>query len=225
MADSQNSASKVPSIQASTPGSLKRAPDLKQEPRRSKRKRRVGFWLLMGSLVLIGLSLSSLLQPRRENSTTSSIPSISAGDNLLNSDRSLADVEREANRLIDEGRPKDALTLLQGVPGAEQKREQTIGVLMERANQAYPERLELAIYILENVPSNSPQYNTAQEYLQTWRTQYDQLEAARFALRNGDVAEAARQLEGLKGTEVEGTSAYQGIQQSIQSNTAKPRGQ
>ncbi|WP_088894875.1 hypothetical protein [Leptolyngbya ohadii] len=224
MADSQNSASKVPPIQASTPSSLKRAPDLKQEPRRSKRKRRVGFWLLMGSLALIGLSLTSLL-PTRENSTTSNVPSISAGDNLLNSDRSLADVEREANRLIDEGRPKDALTLLQGVPGSEQKREQTIGVLMERANQAYPERLELAIYILENVPSNSPQYNTAQEYLQTWRTQYDQLEAARFALRNEDVAEADRQLEGLKGTEVEGTSAYREIQQSIQSNTAKPRGQ
>lgn len=246
MADSKNPTSKVPPTGSTSPGftsesgsqplspnsprqalpPTRRAPDLNAEekPRRAKRKRGLGFWLLLGGFALIGLSLTSLLQIRQETAAPSSVPTISTGDNLLNN-RSLEEVEREADRLIAEGRPKDALALLQGVPGTEQKREQTVGVLIERADRAYPERLELAIYILENVPRNAPQYNTAQRYLSTWRAQYDQIKAARFALRTGNVAEAQRQLQGLKGTEVEGTSEYRSIEQSIQSNPAPSKNQ
>lgn len=122
---------------------------------------------------------------------------------------------QRADELVQRNELRVALRLLSNVPQASQKRNDIASDLVRRAKNAYPGDVDMAVYILSNVPSETAVYGEAQSLLGQWTLQLNQLRAAEFAVGQQQWDEAARQLDGLKETSVSRTERFTRLSRAV----------
>jgi hypothetical protein len=191
-------------------------PTVGQKIKRSKSAQKRQNRILYSGVVLflVVLPFSSLLfRSTNKASTLSSSPSVP--ENASSRDSVIA----QADNLIQQDKLINALQLLQNVPGTDSKRNEIIVELFNRAQKIYPADLEVAVYILQNIPSGSEPYNQSQTRLANWKLQLNSIQAAEFALKQKDFAEVQAQLRKIENTPVADTDRYKAIATTLQENS------
>ncbi|MGG6267135.1 hypothetical protein ACQ4M3_13285 [Leptolyngbya sp. AN03gr2] len=175
------------------------------------------FLILVSPFVLL-LALSSLALVNRPNSatepTTNAPTSVSQGTQF-----DYAPLYARAEELVNRGELKLALQLLANVPDASAQRDRISAEMVRRAQNVYPNNLELAVHIVSSVPAGTAGSEEAKRFSSEWGAQLTWMRTADYAVKQQQWEEAFQNLENLQSTPVAQTEWYKRVdQQARQQN-------
>lgn len=184
--------------------------DVTTEAQRRSLPKGLGILVLLVSpfVSLLGLSSLALVSSAPNTTVSTSNPSENQFD--------YSPLLQRAEELVKRNELRVALRLISNIPQASEKRNQISADLLQRAKDAYPRNLDMAVYIASNVPTGTPSFDEARSLVAGWSDQLNRLRAAEFAVSQQQWDEAGQQLDALKDTPIARSDRYTQLLKAVQ---------